>query len=171
MRTGIFIAIFLLVVIGICSTTKIVFAKGETSSGSGYNYWQEFHGHSIIGASGFFTAGGSCVKGQVQYFSGTNGGSDIENGGQLPIPNDGRILSLAVNTYYNTLDANAEITVRLNGKDTALKITVPSSSTSVQTTTANINMSVDDLVSLEVDATAAETGGMKFNATYAFKLK
>jgi len=80
-------------------------------------------------------------------------------------------LSLAVNTYYNTLDANAEITVRLNAKDTALKITVPSSSTSVQTTTANINMSVGDLVSLEVDATAAETGGMKFNATYAFKLK
>jgi len=171
MRTGIFIAIFLLVVIGICSTTKIVFAKEETSSGSGYNYWQEFHGHSPIGVSGFFTAGGSCFKGQVQYFNGTNGGSDIESGGQLPIPTDGRILSLAVNTYSNTLDANAVITVRLSGADTALKITVPASSTSVQTTTANIHMSAGDLVTLEVDATAAETGGMKFNATYAFKLK
>ncbi len=92
--------------------------------------------------------------------------------GQSPIPRAGNLVSLAVNTMTNTLDNTAVFTVRVNGVDTTLQISVSAGVTSVQTIESNVDVVVtDDLVSLEIDTRTSTSGGIiEFIAVYEYQV-
>ena len=90
---------------------------------------------------------------------------------QIPIPRDGQLVSLAVNPFFNLLDGEAVITVRVNGQDTALQINVPGGDSSVLTANAVVPVAAGDVVSLQTDTTGVQNGFIIFRASYELELE
>ena len=88
---------------------------------------------------------------------------------QFPSPRDGQLLSLAVHSQLNRLDEATILTVRLNDADTELQINMPAGSTSVDIVESVVSVAAGDLVSLEVDTTAAAAGNANFITALEYK--
>lgn len=87
----------------------------------------------------------------------------------MPIPRDGKLVSLAVNIYENTLNNTAKITVLVNDTSTALQLQVPAGPTSIETIVTDVGVKAGDLIKLEVDATAAGAGVIRITATTEYQ--
>ena len=81
---------------------------------------------------------------------------------------DGKLISLAVNTWDNTADGIAIITVLVNGADTALQIQVPAGSQVVQIITTDVSVQAGDLVVIESDG-SFPNGTVRFQATFEYQ--
>jgi len=139
----------------------------------GDNHNRPDHPHCVdsgSGGGGLIVAAGTVSNNEVRYSTRTTIGLalSVESNAQIPLPRDGELVSLAVNPVSNTYDQAVELTVRLNGADTTLQVSVPAASTSVEIIESVVNVIAGDLVSLEIDATATTTGFFEFFATYEY---
>ena len=125
------------------------------------------------GGGGLIVAAGLVSNNDLRYSTGTTLelGLSVESNTQLPLPRDGELVSLAVRPVLNTYDQAVELTVRLNGADTTLQVSVPAASTSVEIMESVVNVVAGDLVSLEIDSLATTTGAFHFFATYEYRVQ
>ena len=133
---------------------------------------------STVSAAPKARGGGSLItafceapqSGAITYSPGTASvSSDINFA--IPIPGDGKLTSLAVNPYANTLSDSTIVTLLVNGADTALAITIPPVSTAVQIVTVNVPVAAGDLVTLKTDTQLSNSGKSDCFATYEYKRK
>jgi len=118
-------------------------------------------------AGGMFQVRGTLGAAQAISYYSASFQETVEARVSYPIPRDGILVSLAINPFENTTDANTVFTLRINGVDTELSISIPPSSTAVATTThAGVAVSVGDLVSLESDQSASTVGNMRFTGMW-----
>lgn len=82
-----------------------------------------------------------------------------EAGGRALMPRAGVLRSLRVFLDANTLNGNAVVTVRVNGVDTALQVTLPAGVTEGQDLDDQVAVAAADRVTVEIDTTAAGVGG------------
>ena len=115
------------------------------------------------------TFAGDISNSQLLYNPTSQANSNNITDAQILIPKDTELLSLAVNIPLNTLDADATITVILNGGDTSLQVIIPAGTTPKAIVESVVNVVANDLVVLEVDATAAGSGTMRFLAIVEHK--
>lgn len=122
------------------------------------------------GASGLLFAGWRSFPGTVTYSSDGALFWFDEASATVPIPRDGRLMSLAVYPQINGLTGPALFTVRLNGTDTALQVAIPAGSTSVNIVDPAVSVPVlaGDLVTLRVDASAAGGTEIRYRATWMY---
>lgn len=76
-----------------------------------------------------------------------------ESGAQSIMPRNGSTLRLYAKASVNTLNDSTTVTIRKNGVSTALTVTIPAGSTSLQTNLSNIvSFTAGDLLCIEVIA-------------------
>jgi len=112
------------------------------------------HGFMQWMGTGYISAGSS-------MFLEPYGVTGTEEYGQYPVPNPSVAKAVYVNVVANTLDASATITIRKNGVDTAISITVGAGVTGVLSASGAVSFSAGDLISIIVDATGATTGDIR----------
>lgn len=100
------------------------------------------------------------------WYADLNGGplQFTESTAQYPLPGHGRIVSLALNVYENSNDGPLLATVRLNGADTSLVVTVPPGAVGVFSGADEIPFAPNDLLSLEIDHSQTSSGGLRATA-------
>lgn len=94
----------------------------------------------------------------VWPWSGDSAAETVEGEAQMIVPKAGTVKNLYVHGTENGLDGNLVITVRKNGVDTALTITLGATVTTGSDTSNSFSVVAGDLLSIEFDATAASTG-------------
>ena len=100
------------------------------------------YGGGASSCSSFYGAAGSCTPDRA-----------------VPLPRDGKIVSLAVNPHVNTRATTANFAVNVNGVDTALLIQVPPGSTSIQVINADVSVQAGDLVVLRGTGVDGDNSG------------
>jgi hypothetical protein len=100
------------------------------------------------------------------WYADLNGGplQFVESPAQYPLPGRGRIVSLALNVYENSNDGPLLATLRVNGADTSLVLTVPPGAVGVISVADEIPFEPNDLLSLEIDHSQASSGGLRATA-------
>lgn len=121
------------------------------------------------GTGGLLLAGGR-VNGffDVVYSSTTNVATTNEGLVAIPIPAAGHLTALAVSVFSNGLTGPAIFTVRVNGIDTPLQITVPAVTNGVQLLNSDVGVFAGDLVALGIDVSSVTGGIMSFTSSYQY---
>lgn len=111
---------------------------------------------------------GNQTSGSVYNYLGSDR-STTESHRQMLMPKS-QVLGLFVNVAFNSLDAASTITVRQNGADTGLAITVGSGSTGFSSSEETIDFANRDLFSLEIDTSASTSGSMTFQIRVDYRV-
>ncbi len=153
--------------IGIDNPSEKLSVDGKIeSTNGGFKFPDGSELHSAANVSAIVPVGsGSDIiaSGLISYFAAN--GSDIEsieNYVQFPLPRDGMVRSFTIKITSNSLDGHATLTLRINGADTGIWITVPAGATGVYSNGNTAEAMAGDLFSIEVDTTAAGSGELQY---------
>ncbi len=106
-------------------------------------------------------SGASITDGNSNFLSvtGHKAVDPSEGDVQIVAPRAGTLRDFFVNVGINSLNGNMVLTVRINGVDTSITVTFGSTETGEQSDTTNTaTVAAGDLLSIEVDTTAASAG-------------
>ncbi len=97
-------------------------------------------------------------------------GHDVEGNSQVLASRPGLLSNLFVQAGFNTMDDVTVFTLRRNGVDTAVTLSIPAGSTAQFSDVANTgSVLAGDLISLEIDGTASAVGNLR-GVAYGFQL-
>ena len=94
--------------------------------------------------------------GQTEFFQ-TNSSppTPVEADAQVLAPRAGNLKRLVISPLTNDLDAGCVVTVRINGVDTLMTVTVPTLSTAIEVDTRDVAVAANDLISIRGVAAGA----------------